>query len=257
MKISEQEIKRIASPTIYKRGLEYYKDGRVHIKSREEQKIVALVDGEDIYSVSINFDGEKIKNGFCTCPYYRTMDSVCKHIVATLKKRQAELLEGENYKDENDKLAQNLCSEFLDNCFEKPRLAMSFTLNIAAAADRRCRYSIEMKCGFEELKRIESIDRFLYSYINAEDFKISKHKAINSSKYSLSAADEEIINILCEAYLNKTNDDIYNPRISRFDISAPSAKRLLPYLINADVSFTLTHFRSMIFGQLRITPIFW
>ena len=136
MKITDDEIKRVCSPTIYKRGLEYYKDGRVHIKSREENSITALVDGEDVYNIRINFDGDKITSCICTCPYYQTMGSNCKHIAATLKKRQGELLEGENYRDENDRIAKTLCNEFAQNCFEKRRLMIKFIFNIIST-DRK------------------------------------------------------------------------------------------------------------------------
>ena len=56
MKITENEIKRISSPTIYKRGMEYFKQGRVHLKSRNSERITAAVDGSEVYNVCINFD---------------------------------------------------------------------------------------------------------------------------------------------------------------------------------------------------------
>ena len=47
MKITDEEIKRICSATMYKRGLEYYKEGRVHIRLREENAVGAWVDGAE------------------------------------------------------------------------------------------------------------------------------------------------------------------------------------------------------------------
>ena len=230
MKITDNEIKRVCSAAIYKRSLEYFKDGRVHIKSREESAITALVDGEGIYNVRINFDGDKIADCFCTCPYYQTMETNCKHIVATLKKRQCELLEGENYKDENDRIARLLCNEFAENCFFKKRLKIKFILNITTTSERKCRYSVSLMCGFDDLKPISGIDKFLDCYINGTDFKISKHTEINRSKYSLSENEEKILNILCEAYQNKISDGSYINRIAQSYIAPASAKRIFELL---------------------------
>ena len=237
MKITDDEIKRVCSPTIYKRGLEYYKDGRVHIKSREENSITALVDGEDVYNIRINFDGDKITSCICTCPYYQTMGSNCKHIAATLKKRQGELLEGENYRDENDRIAKTLCNEFAQNCFEKRRLMIKFIFNIISTEERKCRYSVELLCGFDELRPISGIDRFLECYINNEDFKISKHQAINSATYSVGENEEKILKILCEAYQNKLSGGMYINRVSQTYIAPSSAGRIFPLLQFVDCDY--------------------
>ena len=58
MRITDEEIKRISSSNIYKRGLEYLKKGRIHIKTRDDSGITAMADGENVYSVRIDFDGE-------------------------------------------------------------------------------------------------------------------------------------------------------------------------------------------------------
>ena len=94
---------------IYKRGLEYFKEGRVHLRKREDNLITAVVDGEELYNVQVRLSEKGVEDCFCTCPYFETMNSVCKHIVSTLKQRQKELDEGADYVDENDKIAKTLC----------------------------------------------------------------------------------------------------------------------------------------------------
>lgn len=254
MKITDEEIKRVCSPTIYKRGMEYYKDGRVHIKSREENAITALVDGEEIYNIRINFDGDKIKDCMCTCPYYQTMGSNCKHIAATLKKRQGELLEGENYRDENDRIARTLCNEFEQNCFEKKRLMVKFLFNIINTEERKCRYSVELMCGFDELRPISGIDRFLECYINKEDFKISKHQAINSSTYSVGENEEKILKILCEAYQNKLSGGMYINRVAETYIAPSSAKRIFPLLELVDCEYYFNQIPMSEFSFMEDNP---
>ena len=109
MKISDSMIKKICSSMIYKRGAEYFLEGRVHMRRRTENELTAVVDGEELYNVQITFENDKINKFLCSCPYYETMQTTCKHIVAVLKQRQAELEQGGEYTNENDKLALSLC----------------------------------------------------------------------------------------------------------------------------------------------------
>ena len=110
MKITESEIKKICSSGIYKSGMEYFKEGRVHIRVRGKDSIVAAVDSDNLYNVHIGFDETgKISDTFCTCPYYQTMSANCKHIVAVLEARRTELEGGENSENDNDRAAQFLC----------------------------------------------------------------------------------------------------------------------------------------------------
>ena len=134
MKITDEEIKKICSPTIYNRGIKYYKEGRVHLKNRNPDSVTAAVDGEQLYYVHITFQNGRIGDYLCTCPYYQTMGSACKHIVAALKTRQAELSESEMFENENDLLASKICSEFERR--EKIPCYLSLTLDISPSQDK-------------------------------------------------------------------------------------------------------------------------
>ncbi|MDY3972365.1 MAG: hypothetical protein SOZ28_06630, partial [Clostridia bacterium] len=65
MRITETMIKKTCSSTIYKRGLEYFKEGRVHLRKREENLITAVVDGEELYNVNVKLSDEKVEGCFC------------------------------------------------------------------------------------------------------------------------------------------------------------------------------------------------
>ena len=116
MHITDDMIKGLCSDMVYRRGEEYFRDGRVHIKKRSETEISAAVDGEGLYNVYITFNDGKIANELCTCTYYQTMQSPCKHIVAVLKERMAELNNNTHTENENDKIASALCHEFSSYC---------------------------------------------------------------------------------------------------------------------------------------------
>ena len=94
MNISDKDIKKICSDGIFRAGCDYHKEGRVHLRVRAKEQIVASVDSDKLYNVHISFSEDgKITETFCTCPYYQTMGANCKHIVATLKTRQMEYLD--------------------------------------------------------------------------------------------------------------------------------------------------------------------
>ncbi|MCR4718462.1 MAG: DEAD/DEAH box helicase [Firmicutes bacterium] len=240
MKISENDIKGICSEGIYKTGCNYFKEGRVHIRVRGEDSIVASVDSDKLYNVHIGFDEKgKISETFCTCPYFQTMSASCKHIVATLKTRQAELSENANTYDSNDKLANALCREFEEGTAEKERLSISFVYNINTNQKRECRHSVSIRLA-DSKSCTKSAESFLKAYITGGEYKISKHRAYEKNRFKFDPVSEEILDILAEAMENKfAASSYYTPKLSSCDFGDITAKRLLPLMEKADCTFVL------------------
>ena len=72
MKISDKDIRKICSENIFKSGMDYFREGRVHLRTRAEDQLVAAVDSDKVYNVHISFDASgSIDETFCTCPYFR------------------------------------------------------------------------------------------------------------------------------------------------------------------------------------------
>ena len=90
MKIDLRNFEQQISPTILKRGLQYYKKGAVEISSQTSKEVVAHVAGSDEYTVTLHLNGETIEEAICTCPY--DLGAACKHIAATLFDLNAEQL---------------------------------------------------------------------------------------------------------------------------------------------------------------------
>ena len=65
MEITEQLIKKSCSSTIYARGTEYFSEGRVHLRKREENLITAVVDGEELYNVNVKLSENAVGDCFC------------------------------------------------------------------------------------------------------------------------------------------------------------------------------------------------
>lgn len=246
MEITESMIKKSCSPTIYKRGLEYFTEGRVHLRRREDKLITAVVDGEELYSVQVKFNEDGIEESFCTCPYFETMNSVCKHIVAAMKQRQKELDEGADYEDENDKIAKTLCGFFAADKYEKEQLCASFTLYITPNREG-VQYAVSMDIGDTPLQGIEN---FLECYLKKRVFKFDRYTVYNPMITEFPSAQEAIIKILAESLEDRDmNTQFYVKSAYTASFGSETAKRVLPLLKNVDFSVV---FDGMNLGGVRI-----
>ncbi len=238
MKITEEEIKRISSATIYRRGLEYFKEGRVHLSVRDENEIVALVDGEEVYNVNVRFDDDgRVCDSFCTCPYYTTMDCTCKHIVAALKVRQKELLDGATFVDENDKYAKKLCNIYERLSKERTHLNAKFSLHINKEPSAKVRYSIEVALGEGIPEPVSGVERFLAAYSGEGEYKLSKFKIFERDKFTFSENEKSILDILAESCQNKNSAYGYTPKLAMTEIGGLTFKRLMPYFERVKCDF--------------------
>lgn len=238
MKISQEDIKKICSPGIYKSGIDYFKEGRVHIRVRAKDSIVAAVDSDKLYNVHIGFlqTGE-ISETFCTCPYYQTMGSNCKHIVATLEARRREMSAGENFSDDNDRVAKELCRGF--EITEKKRIDTGFILRISTNEHRNCRYSISITLGESDIP-IAGCESFIEAYMGKGEYKLSKHKTFSRKKFEFGDTEKEVLDILAEAYQNKcASKTVHTPTLTATEIGALAVKRLMPLLKNCNCRFVI------------------
>ncbi len=238
MKITDELIKKSCSPTIYKRGMEYFKEGRVHLRRREEDTLTAVVDGSELYNVQVKFKEDQIKDYFCTCPYYETMDSVCKHIVATLKQRETELRQGAGYVDENERLAAALCTAFQNREQPLRRLPLRFILHVNHRSMRGCEYSISIQ--LEDGSALHGIENFLESVAAGKPFKIQKNLVYEPDTTAFSEGEKAILFILTENYQNKSDEITYYTKAAyQTAFGSLTAQRIFPFLSQVDFSFVL------------------
>lgn len=249
MKITDALIKKSCSKTIYARGMEYFREGRVHLRKREENLINAVVDGKNLYNVQVKFDKNGLTDYFCTCPYYETMSCVCKHIVATLKQRQTELEEGVTYNDENDKLAQMICGEYAARKDSKQMMCMKFIMYISHTSQNNPTYGMELEID-NDGTRLHGIENFLYCYINEKEFLIDKNKLYHPHNTIFPQPQKEILDILAETYENReAGSSFYVKAAYQTTFGKQSAKRIFPLLKLVD--FTIVY-DNMTLGNLQI-----
>ncbi len=77
------EWKDFFQPHILERGLRYAQAGAVSDLVKTNDSISAVVRGSEYYSVRINYSGDEISDGYCSCPYAESGEW-CKHMAAVL-----------------------------------------------------------------------------------------------------------------------------------------------------------------------------
>lgn len=82
-KLELGDWQQLFSDRIYERGLVYYEDEAVHDIERTGNKITAVVDGSETYTVTLYVKADAVYNMTCTCPYAAKGEH-CKHMVAVL-----------------------------------------------------------------------------------------------------------------------------------------------------------------------------
>ncbi len=247
MRINEAIIRKICSATIYKRGLEYFNEGRVHLRKREENLITAVVDGEELYNVNVKLTPDGVGDCFCTCPYFETMNTACKHIVATLMQRQKELEQGADFVDENDRIAKRLCDDFIAAKNTPTQMYAKFTLHITRRPRSGAEYGMSMSVNGV---RVQGIENFLASYIAGDEFKFDRYTKYDPRECEFPKYQSEIIKILAETYESSSlQTQLYMKAAYRTTFGQMTAKRIFPLLKHAD--FTVV-FDSMTLGGVNI-----
>lgn len=248
MELTDKTIKSLCSSTIYKRGTEYFKQGRVHIKTRDEDKLTAVVDGDAVYNVQIKMTEDNIGGYYCSCPYFDTMNTVCKHIVATLLQRKEEVENnGGNLIDDNERLASKLCAVYGTTDVEKRKLHLKFEISIL------CRSYTDREFGVKiiaEGKNIEYPENFVDCIKMGNNFKISRAIEYSPDKHIFGEYEREILSVLTESYENRAAQDmIYTKSYGEVKLGEEAVKRILELLPQCDYSIV---FNRMNIGRIEI-----
>jgi SNF2 family DNA or RNA helicase len=109
------EVTGRVSAGVRDKGTSYYHGGRVKILYGDEHRVRAEVRGTELYDVIISRSAKTLKVG-CTCPYFDSNESVCKHIYATLLAAEAKNnLTGDAGRAARGKLKIVIDTDLLDN----------------------------------------------------------------------------------------------------------------------------------------------
>ena len=83
-KITEAQVRKLATPQSFERGQRYFKDGAIIEPVLQGDELRAECAGSEYepYELSVTFDKKGVAEMDCTCPY--DQGGVCKHLVALL-----------------------------------------------------------------------------------------------------------------------------------------------------------------------------
>ena len=248
MKISEQAVKKICSPAIYKRGIDYFNQGRVHIKTRDADGFTAVVDGERLYNVSVKFSEDGgIKDFFCTCPYYDTMGAVCKHIAAAVEERRREMAGDTSAEDGNEKIAELFISEFRKTGAARIPLNMSFEVSFRPVG------RLEMRCVvliYISGKYIDNPEEFLESFANHRPYRLGRKTDYHPDEYTFGETEEKILSILAESYESRAVSGSYIKSPGSVAVGEVGIKRLMPLLPEVDYEIVIDRMK---LGRVPVT----
>jgi uncharacterized Zn finger protein len=116
-------FERQIDSTILKRGQRYFRAGQVEsLEWLDRGEYEAEVSGSETYQVFVKFEGERLVEHSCTCPY--DWGPYCKHTVAVLY-----AIREEKHLEKEDPEAENPMAELLDDI--PPQELREFILNYA------------------------------------------------------------------------------------------------------------------------------
>ncbi|MDQ0217748.1 helicase SNF2 [Peribacillus cavernae] len=246
--LTKDFVKDMFSDTIFRRGLTYYKAGRVSDLEFDFANQVwnATVAGTEYYDVNIEIDEYGSVSSECDCPAFDNYWE-CKHIVAvlleisdleavpnqkkaaprigTLRKGQAnefgaaerfiELLSAFNDPEENVSALsrQEVMLEYIVKT--KP---LSFSSN------RDTMLTLEIKAGEKRLYVIKKIKEFLKAVEQGSTYYVTKKFSFDPFEHTFSDEDQEIIHLLAD--LCRQEED-YRKTLSPYGYGSSSNDREL------------------------------
>ncbi len=206
LELTEELIRQSCSRNVYKRGTELYKEGRVHLRRREDSLIGGVVEDNGLYDVRIKLGSGGLSEFLCCCAYYEPMGCVCRHLAAALIARASELKDEERYSDENDRIAEALCGEYSRAVSEPEPISVGFNLYIEPHGSKGLKGSDEFAYSASirtESGELECISEFLECAASGAELKLSDGRILNRNAAIVSESQKKIIFALAEAHQNK------------------------------------------------------
>lgn len=207
--VSISLVRSFYTPTTFKRGEEYYKEGRVkHLAfDTDRQMWTAEVRGSKVYHVGIQINEQHITDD-CTCRAYETYGD-CKHICAVLlaiaNGKKAESKQKNGSKNARYQNTQSLIEFFRESMDDQDSmlnssqpLKVEFLLKkqvFSSFHGKKEQFSIEMKVGEQRLYVVKNIRELLDAILNRGELKFGKHFTYDPVDHVFLREDLEIIQI--------------------------------------------------------------
>ncbi|MDL4839267.1 DEAD/DEAH box helicase [Aquibacillus rhizosphaerae] len=221
--LDKQDIVRITGERFYKRGYNYFKQGRVHGLSYNPSinSWRGYVRGTESYSVRIFFFENDELEASCDCPAYAT-HFTCKHIAAVLlaigqdswnnlnTNKQAQLVPQKKATTvPNDTFTTRILDVFSNDKREfssnKEQLEVEYIIGSRINPHNSMSFlEVELKIGIKKLYVIKNIREFLVHIKKAKTYALTAKFAYDPKYHEFSDNDKEIIKMILTAYENES-----------------------------------------------------
>lgn len=253
-KLKDINISRLFPSVLYRRGVEYYRSGRVSdlTYDRNHQVWTSTVTGGENYFIEINM--EEIDKGtidtYCDCPAYDTYGS-CKHIVATLLSIQAKANNG----DVENVYDYEKTSRFIQTMSTLPQFEPKKPQLFIEQAPLQVEYHLEvqytgnllleLKFGEKRAYVVKEAYELIDAVLSGKEYFFTKNFIYNPEDHYILQQDLEILKML---HAIQRNEMIYHSTIysltgsndKRYITIPPlQAKELLTKLIDRTTSITI------------------
>ncbi len=245
--ITKDLIKKNATSAVYERGLLYFKYQNVLglRYDSEENKIIAHVEGSEIYETSVFFNEEnKARSYSCTCPY----DRFCKHAVALML--EIEKRDNEGYFDTRVlmPIKQNPIFDFFDIKREmrkklKAEIEATITIETLRYNKNDSVKSLSLRTGTKKLYVVKNIREFAANIINGIPMEFGKDFNFDPSTHEYNDNDMLLLNYInelsiTEEHLKPAYKAYGNSYSGGKNLSIPDflANKILDLYINREVN---------------------
>lgn len=209
--ISEESIYFLSTPIKFKKGLEYFKSGRVKSVSFNEDLLLfdASVIGTRPYNIQIKFDKSgNLKDYECSCLDNSRLNCCCKHIAAVLFLIKEKDEQG-FFESASQKQAARDIFEFFQTRSGsiKTDINIEYNLEIISSKSRLSGKgpsgALSLRIGIDRFYIVKSISEFLECVKDGKELILGKGFSFDPSIHSFKPNDKPVISYLQELWQNE------------------------------------------------------
>ncbi len=219
-------IKNETSTSVYIRGCDYYRDGKVSVVDYDphDRSFEAAVLGSKRYAVRVELsEDNEIGDYECDCPAYYNYYSACKHVVAVMKAIQTDwhklmtkgqinqLSRGaqELIQFFQHKRSESLIPEHQTNVNLIPTLCSSTVAGFEMAW-------LEFVIGIDRTYILKDVNKFLNTMLHGGEIKYGKQFTLRPQEMIFSPVSKQLLSFMLTTYkdekqLERWNHGYYNP----------------------------------------------
>lgn len=231
IRLSLNEIRKIANDSFFKRGAKYYNTGHVKDISITPNCFIITVEGTELYEVVIEFNqhnGELIYTE-CNCPAYYKYYGACKHIVAALMSllyKQDEI----NKQLKNvvyDKVIDSFSNVLSDHRrYEKKIVNLEIVFSPQDITKSYTSSTFNLRIGFDRLYLVKNIKELIQVYKSDGKLHFGKEFTYDGRHHTFHETDRKFLEVIdsyysTENYIINTNKFTTENSINSNEIALP------------------------------------